>query len=78
MIRQLESCESCGDDTAAGTPLHTDRRAVTDAKGQRTFLCGPCVERVVAARRAEPLSDEDRRKLESGAAVFGSFAPGGH
>jgi len=24
------------------------------------------------------LSEEDRRKLESGAAVFGSFAPGGH
>jgi hypothetical protein len=78
MIRQLEPCESCGDDTAAGTALYPDRREVTDAKGQRTFVCGPCVERVVAARRPEPLSDEDRRKLESGAAVFGAFAPGGH
>ncbi len=78
MIRQLEPCESCGEDTAAGTPLYSDRREVTDAKGQRTFLCAPCVERVVDARRREPLSDEDRRKLESGAAVFGAFAPGGH
>lgn len=78
MIRQLEFCESCGDDTAAGTPLYPGRREATDANGRRTFLCGLCVERVVAARRREPLSDEDRRKLESGAAVFGAFAPGGH
>jgi hypothetical protein len=42
------------------------------------FLCEPCAELAVAARRGQPMSDEDRRKLESGAAVFGSFAPGGH
>jgi len=78
MIHQLEPCESCGDDTAAGSPLYPGRRAATDANGRRAFLCEPCVERVVAARRGEPLSDEDRRKLESGAAVFGAFAPGGH
>ena len=78
MIRQLEPCESCGDDTAAGTALYPGRREATDANGRRIFLCQPCAERVVAARRGEPLSEEDRRKLERGAAVFGSFAPGGH
>ena len=55
MIRQLEPCESCGDDTAAGTPLYSGRREVTDAKGKRTFLCGPCAEGVVAARRRKPV-----------------------
>jgi hypothetical protein len=78
MIRQLEPCESCGDDTAAGTALYAGRREATDPKGRRIFLCAPCAELAVAARRREPLSEEDRRKLESGAAVFGSFAPGGH
>jgi hypothetical protein len=78
MIRQLEPCESCGDETATGTALYTERREVTDPTGRRTFLCGPCAERVVVARRRETLSEEDRRKLEGGAAVFGSFAPGGH
>ena len=77
-IRQLEPCESCGDDTAAGTALYAGRREATAAKGRRLFLCEPCAERVVAARRGAPMSEEDRRKLESGAAVFGSFAPGGH
>jgi len=78
MIRQLEHCESCGDETAAGTALYPGRREATDAKGRRVFLCEPCAERVVAARRGAPMSEEDRRKLESGTAVFGSFAPGGH
>jgi len=78
MIRQLEPCESCDDETGAGSALYAERREVTDPTGRRTFLCGPCAERVVVARRRESLSEEDRRKLESGAAVFGAFAPGGH
>jgi hypothetical protein len=78
MIRQSEVCESCGEETAVGSPLYAERRVVTDVAGRRTYICSPCTGRIVASRRPEPLSDEDRRALESGAAAFGSFAPGGH
>jgi hypothetical protein len=78
MIRQLEVCEACGEETAVGSPLYSDRRVVTDPTGRRTFVCSSCTRRIVAARRQEPLSDEDRQRLESGAAAFGAFAPGGH
>ena len=78
MVRQVEPCVSCGDDTAAGTPLYAGRHMAGDADGRRLFLCGPCMDQMVAGRRRDGLTDEDRRKLENAAAVFGAFAPGGH
>ena len=78
MTRQVEACMSCGDDTAPGTPLYSDRHVATDPGGARLFLCATCTGQLVAYRRREPLTDEDRRKLENAAAVFGAFAPGGH
>jgi hypothetical protein len=78
MVRQIEPCMSCGDDTSVGTPLYSGRHQATDSNGRRVFLCASCNEEMIAGRRREPLTDEDRRKLEQAAAVFGAFAPGGH
>jgi hypothetical protein len=78
MIRQVEVCESCGDDTGPGTPLYSDRRIATDAAGHRRYLCAPCAQRMASPPRRQGMSDEERRKLESAAALFGGFVPGGH
>ena len=56
MIRQLEPCESCGDDTAAGTPLYSG-----PARGHRRE--GPADVPLRAVRRAR------RRRPAPGAAL---------
>jgi hypothetical protein len=79
MGRQPEPCSVCGDDTAAGSPHYSDRRIFADGTGRPVFLCATCAERAVAARRkGGGMTDDERRELEKGAAVFGAFAPGGH
>jgi hypothetical protein len=41
-----DSCAVCGEVTAAGSPLYSDRVVVDIANGPRTFLCGDCEVRV--------------------------------
>jgi hypothetical protein len=36
----------CGEATAAGSPLYSDRVVFDIVNGSRTFLCGDCAERV--------------------------------
>lgn len=79
MASQPERCISCGEDTAAGSPLFSDR--LTDrSSGEPRYLCSLCAERARGSREVH--TDEEReqarKELEKGAFVFGSFAPGGH
>ena len=77
MIRQVEPCESCGDDTGPGTPLFAERRTATDPADHRRYLCAPCAERLVSTPNRAGMTDEERRKLDSAAALFGGFVLGG-
>lgn len=80
MAKQTEPCVSCGEDTATGSPLYSDRLEDRTAAEPR-FLCSLCARRLRGASR-EVHSDEERertqRGLEKGAFGFGAWAPGGH
>ena len=78
MPKSPERCSSCGDDTAVGSPLYSDRRVFKSPTGQQAYLCSSCAERAVDARRRPAMTDAERVDLERGAALFGAFAPGGH
>jgi hypothetical protein len=78
MGRQTEPCSVCGEDTSAGSPLYSDRRVFVRHPAPPAFLCSVCAARAVAERRRSGMTEDERRELEKGAAVFGAFAPGGH
>ncbi len=79
MTRQPEPCEACGEDTAAGTPLFSDRLDVDRGDGSLVYLCSFCAGQVRAGgHEVHEMTDEQREKLERAAFAFGAFAPGGH
>ena len=78
MSSPAQPCVSCGEETAAGTPLYSDRRVSSAANSHPFYLCVLCAEQLVTGRLRAPLTDEERRRLESAAALFGGFVPGGH
>ena len=77
MARQPEPCISCGEDTSASSPFYSDR-LVDRSGGEASYLCSLCAQRATGSREVHEMTDEQRRKLENAAFVFGSFAPGGH
>jgi hypothetical protein len=77
VTRQPEPCISCGEDTSAGTPFFSDR--LVDRSGnEERYLCSLCAQRAKGSHKIHEMSEEERKKLENAAFVFGSFAPGGH
>jgi hypothetical protein len=77
MTQRREPCISCGEETAAGSPLYSDR--LVDRSGDEPrYLCSLCAQRATGSRSVHEMTDEQRRKLENGAFAFGSFTPGGH
>jgi hypothetical protein len=78
MARQTEPCNTCGENTAAGSTHYSDRRVIDDDGAGTAFQCSTCAAQAAASRRHSPMTDAERRELEKGAAVFGAFAPGGH
>jgi hypothetical protein len=71
METEQDPCAECGRGTAAGTIGFSDRRVVEREDLSRGFLCGDCQAAIVAARRGEPLSDDEvRRRIDSGVAAM--------
>ncbi len=56
----VEPCDSCGEDTAVGSPLFFDRHTIERPDGSRSFLCSLCV---AESRKRRPsrmdASDQD-------------------
>jgi hypothetical protein len=77
MAQQPEPCISCGEDTSVGSPFYSDR-LVDRSGGEARYLCSLCAQRARGSREVHEMTDDQRRKLENAAFVFGSFAPGGH
>lgn len=76
--RGAEPCELCGEATATGTALYSDRR-VLDGKDGRSYVCALCVQRVNAVRHAAPLTDEELQQAINTAGITGqAFGASAH
>jgi NMD protein affecting ribosome stability and mRNA decay len=73
-----EPCVVCGDETMIGSPYFSSRRQVAGPGAAAAFLCSDCEARSHPSRRHE-LSDEERRRLNEHALMFGiAFNATGH
>jgi hypothetical protein len=73
-----EDCSSCGEDTAPGGPLFSERRRIDHPDGSRDFLCPMC-DRRVSRHHGKRLSDEELASfIRSGALAMIAWQPGGH
>lgn len=72
-----EPCAGCGEETATGSVFYSDRRETTRTGGARAFLCSDCVGSAHAARKGEPLSDEDLRIIADNGLMVGVGLLGG-
>ena len=61
------ACVRCGESTAVGAPLFSDRRRVPDG----SYLCGPCQARLAATKGRRRLTDEEVRQLVDNASMAG-------
>ena len=76
MARQ--PCVSCGDETAAGSPLYPARTELQAPDGMTGFLCSDCQVRITGHDRGR-ISDADVRKLREGEVPSGAwFSPSVH
>lgn len=73
----VEVCEVCGDETAAGSVLFSDRRVIAHRDGARTYVCASCEARILAGKRGTRLSDDELQRAINVAALAGQ-AWGGH
>jgi len=58
-----QPCMGCGQETAAGSIFFSDRREVDVADGKRVFLCSECQSKAHLARKGQPLTDNDLRRI---------------
>ena len=73
-----EPCSVCGEDTSLGHASYFGRREAIAPDGRPRFFCAECHARNRPERRNE-LSDEERRRLDDHAAMFGlAFNATGH
>ena len=79
MVKQLEPCTACGEDTAVGSSLFSDR-FVAHRAGKTRYLCAICAASARGSREVH--SDEEREReqdrLERAAFGYGVVATGGH
>jgi hypothetical protein len=59
-----EPCALCGDDTAAGGPLYSDRHVLQFTEGVRTYLCSACEVRVRRSGFRSRPSDGELPKVD--------------
>ena len=66
----VEPCSICGEETAVGSPLFSDRREL-ERDGQRAYLCSICLENAVGVRRGTHLSGAELERAINVAALAG-------
>jgi hypothetical protein len=62
-----DACAGCGESTAVGTGLFSDRRTLPDG----TRLCTLCNSKVAAAHHGRRLTDEEVRQFINNASMAG-------
>lgn len=74
----VEPCESCGEDTGAGSANFIGRRRISTPAGALAFLCSDCDERI-KGRTGRQLSDDELGELvRSGSVAMIAGMPGTH
>jgi hypothetical protein len=72
-----EPCVVCGEETAIGSSLYSDRRVVDQPDGARIHLCTLCLGRVADGHRGKRRTDEQIRNLvENGSMAAISWSRG--
>ncbi len=70
-----DACAGCGESTAVGTLLFSDRRTLPDA----TYLYGICNSKAAAHHRRQRLTEEQVRQfIDNGSMAAITWANGGH
>lgn len=59
----VEPCKVCGENTAVGSILYSDRRVIGHADGHRNYICTLCDQRIAASRHGKQLTDDETRRL---------------
>ena len=79
MVKQLEACTTCGEDTSVGSSLFSDR-FVARKGGKTRYLCALCAARARGSREvhSEEERERDGERLERAAFGYGAVAKGGH
>lgn len=72
-----EPCLACGDETAVGSVLYSDRFPVDQPTGQRVYICGYCRDRIRDSKKGAPLTDQEFRDMANNAAMAGVGLLGG-
>jgi hypothetical protein len=73
-----QPCTVCGEETAPGSPLFSERRRVEHPDGKRTYLCPMCEARA-SQHRGRRLTDEELDSfVRSGALAMIAGLPGVH
>lgn len=72
-----EPCASCGEETAVGNVLYSDRHDLALAKGGRAYLCAECYQRARAAKGGE-LTDADAQAIANNGFLIGVHMLTGH
>ncbi len=72
-----EPCASCGEETAVGSVLYSDRHDLALAEGGRAHLCAECYQRARAAKGGE-LTDADAEAIASNGFLIGVHMLTGH
>jgi predicted RNA-binding Zn-ribbon protein involved in translation (DUF1610 family) len=69
---------SCGEETATGSPLYSDRRVINREDETRTYLCSLCGEQLAARHHRKRLSDEEISRLTNNWTAAVNAFTGGH
>lgn len=72
-----EPCASCGEETAVGSVLYSDRYDLALSEGGQAYLCGECYQRARAAKGGE-LTDADAQAIASNGLLIGVHMLTGH
>ncbi len=68
----IEPCLHCGDGTAAGTALYSDRLEIERSDGGRAYLCADCHAKARAARNGQPLTEADLQAIGDNGLMIGA------
>ncbi len=67
---------TCGEETAAGSSMFSDRRQIERHDVSNVYLCSLCDERLASAHRRTRLSDDQLRRLIEAGSLAMTAAPG--
>jgi len=72
-----DACHVCGESTAVGSVLYSDREAIARSDGSRAFRCAECDARARGAATDELPTDADLGTIADNGVMIGANLLGG-